>query len=128
MIITKKSMSRRALLRGLGTAVAMPLLDAMSPALAAKGENGAGPVRRMAFLYVPNGIIMKDWTPKAEGKEFEFPRTLKPVEQYKDGLLVLSGLEHQNGFSLGDGAGAHARAGATWLTGVHPKKTEGADI
>src|SRR5213592_2485840 len=103
MIIMKKSMSRRALLRGLGTAVAMPLLDAMSPALAAKSEIGAGPVRRMAFLYVPNGIIMKDWTPKTEGAGYEFSRTLKPVEAFRDNLLVLSDLDHYNGQSLGDG-------------------------
>src|SRR6266545_5189811 len=128
MIIMKKSMSRRAVLRGLGTAVAIPLLDAMSPALAAKGENGAGPVRRMAFLYVPNGIIMKDWTPKTDGAGFEFPLTLKPVEKFRENLLVVSGLDQYNGQSLGDGVGDHARAGATWLTGAHPKKTEGADI
>jgi hypothetical protein len=82
----------------------------------------------MAFVYVPNGIIMKDWTPAAEGSGFAFSRTLKPIEQYREKLLVLSGLDHYNGQSLGDGAGDHARAGATWLTGVHPKKTQGADI
>ncbi|MGH9674158.1 MAG: DUF1552 domain-containing protein, partial [Bryobacteraceae bacterium] len=128
MMITGKSLPRRTFLRGLGTAVALPMLDAMAPALAAPSKSGAAPVRRMAFLYVPNGIIMKDWTPKAEGAGFEFSRTLKPVEPFRDKMLVLSGLDHYNGQSLGDGPGDHARAGATWLTGVHPRKTQGADI
>jgi hypothetical protein len=128
MIITKKSLPRRTFLRGLGTVAALPLLDAMTPALAGPARTAASGAPRIAFLYVPNGIIMKDWTPETEGPGFEFPRTLQPVEQFRDKLLVLSGLDHYNGQSLGDGAGDHARAGATWLTGVHPRKTEGADI
>lgn len=128
MMITKKSLHRRTFLRGLGAAMALPLLDSMTPAFASPARNAAGAATRMAFLYVPNGIIMKDWTPATEGAGYEFPRTLKPVEAFRDNLLVLSDLNHNNGFSLGDGAGDHARAGATWLTGVHPKKTQGADI
>jgi hypothetical protein len=128
MIITGKSLNRRTLLRGLGSAIALPFLDAMAPALAAPGRSAANPVARMAFLYVPNGIIMKDWTPAADGKGYEITKTLKPVEAFRDRMLVLTGLDHYNGQSLGDGAGDHARAGATWLTGVHPKKTQGADI
>ena len=124
MIITKKSLSRRALLRGFGTAVALPFLDSMSPALAAAKKT---PVR-MAFLYVPNGIIMKDWTPAAEGAGYQLSKTLEPLAAYREKMLVLSGLDQYNGQSLGDGAGDHARAGASWLTGVHPKKTLGADI
>jgi hypothetical protein len=123
-LVTCKSLSRRTLLRGLGAAVALPLLDSMTPALSA----APAPVKRVVFLYTPNGIIMKDWTPAAEGATFEFTPTLKPIERFRDQLLVLTGLEHHNGEGLGDGAGDHARAGATWLTGVHPKKTEGADI
>lgn len=126
MMITRKALNRRTLLRGMGAAVALPFLDSMSPAFAA--NSGAKTPMRMAFLYVPNGIIMKDWTPAAEGRGFEFTRTLKPVEAFRENLCVLSGLDHYNGQSLGDGAGDHARAGATWLTGVHPKKTQGADI
>src|SRR5262249_38260864 len=76
---------------------------------------------------VPNGIIPKDWLPKTEGKGFDFMPTMKPLEAYRDDVLVLSNLAQVNGRALGDGAGDHARAGATWLTGVHPKKTEGAD-
>src|SRR5258708_29354338 len=83
---------------------------------------------RMAFLYVPNGIIMKDWTPVGEGPGYQLSKTLQPLAELREKFLVLSGLDHYNGQSLGDGAGDHARAGATWLTGVHPKKTLGNDI
>lgn len=124
MILTKKALSRRTLLRGLGTAVALPMLDAMRPALAA---TPSAPVRT-AYLYVPNGIIMKDWTPAAVGRGFEFTKTLKSLEPLREHITVLSGLDHFNGQALGDGPGDHARAGATWLTGVHPKKTQGRDI
>ncbi len=128
MIITRKALSRRTLLRGFGTALALPLLDSMSPALAAPNRSGAKPAVRMAFLYVPNGIIMKDWTPATEGPGYALTKTLEPLAAYRDKMLVLSGLDQYNGQSLGDGAGDHARAGASWLTGVHPKKTLGADI
>jgi len=124
MIITRKSLSRRSLLRGFGTAMALPFLDSMSPAFAASKK---APVR-MAFLYVPNGIIMKDWTPAGEGSAYQLSKTLEPLAAYREKMLVLSGLDQHNGQSLGDGAGDHARAGASWLTGVHPKKTQGADI
>ncbi len=129
MTFSNKSLSRRTLLRGLGTAIALPVLDSMVPALraaAAKGS-GAAPVR-MSFVYVPNGIIMKDWTPVGVGADFALSPVLKPLEAYRDKTLILSGLAHKNGRALGDGPGDHARAGATFLTGVHPKKTEGADI
>lgn len=108
----------------MGATVALPFLDAMTPAFAA----ATAPVKRAAFLYTANGVIMQDWTPEQTGAGFAFPRTLQPVEPFRDNLLVLTGLAHRNGESLGDGAGDHARAGATWLTGVHPKKTLGADI
>ncbi|HVW84570.1 MAG TPA: DUF1552 domain-containing protein [Bryobacteraceae bacterium] len=128
MIITKKALHRRMFLRGIGTAVALPLLDSMIPAMAATRLTPAKPAIRMGFCYVPNGIIQKDWVPKAEGAGFEFMATMKPLEPFRDNLIVLSNLAQINGRALGDGAGDHARAGATWLTGVHPKKTEGADI
>lgn len=128
MILTRKSLSRRTLLRGVGSALALPLLDAMSPALAGPARTAGKAPLRMAFLYVPNGIIMKDWTPAAEGAGYELTKTLSSLEPFRGDMLVMSGLDHYNGQSLGDGAGDHARAGATWLTGVHPKKTPGADI
>ena len=127
MIITRKHLPRRTFLKGAGTAVALPLLDAMTPALAATGAAAAAPVR-LAIVYVPNGIVMKDWTPKMAGRDFEFTRILKPLEGFRKDLFVLSGLDDHNGNALGDGPGDHARAGAAILTGVHCKKTAGADI
>ena len=82
----------------------------------------------MAFIYVPNGIIMKDWTPEATGAAFELPRTLEPLKAYKDQMLLMSGLAQTTGGRSGDGPGDHARAAASYLTGVHPRKTSGADI
>jgi hypothetical protein len=127
MIITRKTLARRTFLRGIGTAIALPMLDSMFPALAGAGDTTKPPVR-LGFVYVPNGIIPKDWLPKAEGPGFEFMPTMKALEPYREKLLVLSNLAQVNGRALGDGGGDHARAGATWLTGVHPKKTQGADI
>jgi hypothetical protein len=108
--------------------MALPLLDSMVPAMkAAKNTAAASPVR-LGFVYVPNGIIPAAWTPAAEGANFEFMRSMKALEPFRERLLVMSGLAQINGRALGDGAGDHARAGATWLTGAHPKKTEGAGI
>jgi Protein of unknown function (DUF1552) len=126
MIVTRKHLPRRAFLKGTGALLALPFLDSMVPAFAAKGA--AAPPTRLGFVYVPNGIIASSWLPKGEGTGFEFNSTMKALEPYRENLLVLSNLAQINGRSLGDGAGDHARAGATWLTGVHPKKTEGADI
>jgi len=127
MIATRKHLSRRSLLRGLGTAIALPLLDAMTPAFAAPAQAKSAPLR-LAYLYVPNGIIMDDWTPATEGKTFDLPRILAALESFRDNVLVPTGLRQNNGYPLGDGPGDHARAAATFLTGVHPKKTYGADI
>ncbi|HEY3839477.1 MAG TPA: DUF1552 domain-containing protein [Bryobacteraceae bacterium] len=128
MIITKKSISRRSLLQGMGASIALPLFDAMIPAMAATRLTAAKPAVRMAFCYVPNGIIPKAWLPTATGAGFEFQSSMKPLEPFRDQTLVLSNLMQRGGRALGDGAGDHARAGASWLTGVHPKKTEGSDI
>jgi hypothetical protein len=102
------------------------MLDAMVPAFAS--EAPAGKAMRLAFAYVPNGIVMETWKPATAGVGFEFPATIKSLEPFRDHLFVLSGLAHHNGEALGDGGGDHARAGATFLTGVHPRKTMGADI
>lgn len=127
-MITRKHLPRRTFLRGLGTAVALPMLDAMSPAFARPAREAAKGATRLAFIYVPNGIIMQDWTPEATGRGFELPKTLEPLKAQQDSLLILSGLTQNNGRALGDGPGDHARAAASYLTGVHPRKTAGADI
>lgn len=129
MINTGKHLDRRTFLRGVGAAIALPMLDAMAPALASPATAAAAkaPVR-LAFSYVPNGVTMKDWKPAITGADFEFSRILKPLEPFRKDLFVLSGLDHHNAEALGDGGGDHARAGACFLTGVHPKKTAGADI
>ena len=125
MIITRKQLPRRTFLKGLGTAIALPMLDAMTPALAAAPK---APVR-LAFLYVPNGVVNIDWwRPKGEGRNFEFSRLMKPLESLREDIFALSGLNDNNGNALGDGPGDHGRAGASFLSGVHCKKTAGADI
>jgi hypothetical protein len=128
MIVTKKHIPRRAFLRGAGVALALPILDSMVPAFAGTANTAANPAVRMGFVYVPNGIIESSWLPKEVGSGFTFNNTMKGLEPFREQLLVLSNLAQINGRSLGDGGGDHARAGASWLTGVHPKKTEGADI
>lgn len=128
MIITKIALNRRTFLRGLGTTLALPFLDAMVPAMAATRLTAANPAVRMAFIYVPNGIIQKAWMPSKVGTGYDFASTMKPLEPFRDKMLVLSNLMQNGGRSLGDGAGDHARAGASWLTGIHPKKTEGSTI
>ena len=126
MIITHRHLPRRTFLKGMGAVIALPMLDAMTPAFA-RPLQGTRPLR-LAFTYVPNGITMAEWTPKADGALVELPRVLKPLEPFRKQTLVLSGLAQRNGNALGDGPGDHARAAASYLTGVHPKKTAGADI
>jgi hypothetical protein len=129
MIITKKCLPRRSFLRGAGALVALPLLDAMVPALTALAGSAAARIRRLGIVYVPNGIIMEKWTPAEEGKGFALTPMLQPLAPYRDRLLVVSGLDDGAGIPLpGEGGGDHARAAATFLTGVHAKKTEGPDI
>ena len=123
-MVTKKHLSRRTFLHGVGATIALPYLDAMTPAFA----SAAKPVTRAAFVYTANGIIMKDWTPTETGNNFDLSKTLSPLRNFQDQTVVISGLDHKNGEALGDGPGDHARAGASWLTGAHPKKTRGADI
>src|SRR5580704_13557236 len=122
MYITGKALSRRTVLRGMGTAaIALPFLDSMSPALAAPTKS---PVR-LAFLYVPNGIMMRDWNPAVdyEGKFREFPRAMKPLEAFRDDMLQLGNLTHNSGRALLDGAGDHGRCSGSYLTGIQVKKT-----
>ena len=118
-MITGKSISRRAMLRGAGAAIALPCLDSMVPAFAA---TPARPVR-MAFFYVPNGMIMDSWNPSYEGKLQELPRTLKALEPYKDDILQLGNLTHNTARALLDGAGDHGRCSGSYLTGIQVKKS-----
>jgi len=129
MIITKMALPRRTFLRGMGTVVALPLLDAMVPALSAASQTAAAPVRRLGFVYIPNGAIMDQWTPAAEGKGFELSPILKPLEAHRDRITVVSNLDSRPAEAAqGEGSGDHARASAVWLSGIHPKRTEGADL
>jgi hypothetical protein len=104
----------------MGVALALPMLDAMTPALAAPARS----IVRLGFVYVPNGIVMDKWKPLSAGADFQLMPTMQPLEPFRQHLTVFSGLAQAQGRALGDGAGDHARAGATWLTGVHPKKSE----
>jgi hypothetical protein len=129
MIITKKAIPRRTFLRGTNAILALPLLDAMVPAFAAASDLVAKPIARLSFVYVPNGVIMDNWTPATEGVAFELTPILKPLAPFRDRLLVLSGLAHNEAHSLpGEAGGDHSRASASFLTCVHPNKTEGANL
>src|SRR5437867_2159559 len=127
MMVFKKVMPRRTFLRGAGAVLSLPLLDSMVPAFA-QGTQSSSPTR-LQFVYVPQGIIMDKWTPVAEGASFEMTPIMAPLAPFRDRLLVLSGLAHDNATAQdGEGAGEHARASAVFLTSVHPKKTEGLDF
>jgi hypothetical protein len=117
--IERKALGRRTFLQGVGAAVALPFLDAMAPAMSAAPK---APVR-MAMVYVPNGIIMNEWNPAAEGALGTLGRVLKPMEPLKDDILLLGNLTHNGGRALLDGAGDHGRCCGTYLTGVHVKKS-----
>jgi hypothetical protein len=119
--------SRRTVLRGVGTAIALPWLEAMRPAFA-RSPHVIGAPRRMLFVYVPNGVNMRAWTPAAEGAAFALPPTLEPLAPHKPDLLVLSGLTQDKARANGDGPGDHARACAAFLTASQPFKTNGAEI
>jgi hypothetical protein len=121
-MMTRKKLSRRTLLRGAGTAVALPFLDAMAPAMASSTLPGGRP-NRMLFVYVPNGIDMRYWNTESEGALGKLPRILAPLEPYKQDMLMLSNLTQNNGRALLDGAGDHGRCCGAYLTGVQPRKS-----
>jgi hypothetical protein len=124
------SLSRRHFLRGLGACFALPAFESIRPLqlVAAEAAARTAPVR-MAFLYVPNGTIPGAWWPAGDaGKDFALPRTLQPLEKVRHQLQIISGLDDINADPGPDGAGDHARAGGTFLTGVRIKKTAGSDI
>ena len=129
MIVTKKYLPRRTFLRGLGVTLALPMLDSMVPAFGATRASAAQAIRRLGVVYVPNGMFMPNWTPAVEGGALDITQTLQPLAPYTDRLLMVSGLCSEEGIARpGEGAGDHARAAGAFLTGVHPKKTEGHDI
>ena len=116
MFITKMKLPRRTFLRGAGAALALPLLDAMVPALSAKSVT-APP--RLGFVYVANGVIQDQWTPRTEGAGFELTPILRPFAPVREQITIISGLAHLQADTFGDGTGDHPRASAAWLTGVH---------
>jgi hypothetical protein len=129
MMVTKKHLPRRTFLRGLGVSLALPMLDSMMPAFGGTKALAAQTVRRLGTVYVPNGMFMPNWTPALENGPLEITETLQSLAPFKDDLLMVSGLCSEEGIARpGEGAGDHARAAGAFLTGVHPKKTEGHDI
>ena len=129
MMIFKKSIPRRTFLRGAGTALALPLLDAMFPAFASAAQTASRTATRLSFLAVPNGIIMDKWTPAAIGGEYPITPVLEPLAAFQDRMLVLSGLANNEARKLEfEIAGDHPRACSAYLTATHPKMTSGADI
>lgn len=119
---------RRTFLRGTGVTMALPLFDAMLPEIARAAANTPAAPLRMAFLYVPNGVIQEDWSPEKEGRLEKLPPILSSLEPVKNDLQILSGLAHEKAESNGDGGGDHARSVATFLTGAQARKTSGKDI
>jgi hypothetical protein len=129
MFISKTHLPRRTFLRGLGATIALPLVDAMIPALSALAQTAARPVRRLGVVYVPNGMNIWRWRPATDGTQFELTPLLEPLAPFRDRLLVLSGLSNTTADAIpGEGGGDHSRGQAAFLTGVHAKKTQGPDF
>src|ERR1700684_3222886 len=125
MFVSKKSVNRRTLLRGMGTAMALPFLDAMAPAFKPLAKAAANPRLRFGVTYFPNGAIMQQFTPSTTGAGFAFTPILKPLEPFKDSLLLVTNLTRSHpGSQVGD----HAVSAAGFLTGVWPKRTEAEDV
>ncbi len=127
-IVTKKHLSRRTMLQGLGVAISLPLLDSMIPALTAQTKTAANVVPRLGCIYVPHGAVMDKWTPIGTGADFEFGPILSALQRHRENVIVVSNLSHHMAEALGDGGADHSRATATWLNGTHAKKTEGEDV
>lgn len=128
MFITKRHLHRRTFLKGAGVTLGLPLLDSMIPALTAQSRTAAQPVLRLGFVYIPHGAVISEWTPAKEGAGLELSPVLKPLEPVRDRVVVVSGLAHHQADSLGDGGADHARSSPTFLSAVHPKRTEGEDV
>ncbi len=128
MIVTRKALSRRTILKGMGAAIGLPFLEAMTPAFARSVLAGPEAPVRLAWFYVPNGIDMRNWTPAAEGTLGTLPGILAPFEPVKKDILILSNLTTHWGRPLQAGAGDHGRALGSYMTGVEVYKTAGADL
>ena len=135
MIITKKCLPRRTFIRGMGTTLALPLLDSMVPALSALAKTSANPVRRLGFIYFPHGSVswapgdQNLWTPPGGGGPLSLSPILQQLEPVKEQMLVLTNMEHKNAQGNGtDGNAEHTRSNASWLSAARPKMTEGADV
>src|SRR5688572_91726 len=116
MFITKRALPRRTFLRAMGATVALPMLDAMVPALSAQRLK---PTPRLGFIYIANGVIQNLWNPTTTGAGFELTPILRAFANVRESVNVLSGLSHLQADTFGDGTGDHPRASAVWLTGVH---------
>jgi uncharacterized protein DUF1552 len=129
-LITRKHLPRRTFLRGLGAALSLPLLDSMVPAQTPLSKTAAQPQIRLGLCFIPHGAVINNWTPIGEGSDFEISRTLAPLEPFRNQLVVVSNLAHRNAAPAGpgDNGGDHTRSPAVYLNGVHPKRTDGADI
>lgn len=128
MFITRKHLSRRTVLRGLGVSLSLPLLESMVPALTALSKSAGAPVRRLGVFYVPNGMSMQYWLPKTEGALTEMPPTLQSLAEFKDRVLLCGGLADEPANLVKGGGGDHARSAGTFLTCVPFKITPGADV
>jgi hypothetical protein len=127
MSIEQSRLTRRTVLRGLGVSLALPWLESLAPQAAAAVPEGSAP-QRMAFMFVPNGVHLPDWTPGQYGYGFDLPHILSPLAPVQDDIIVISGLTHDKGRANGDGAGDHARSASVFLTGAQPRKTAGENI
>ena len=124
MVITKLALPRRTFIRGIGATVALPFLDAMVPAMRAQAK--AAP--RFTAIYCGNGANMGEWTPATDGVGFQMSSSLKPIEAYRDRLMVVTGLDNFQATDQGDVGGQHPRAAPAFMSCAHPKQTEGADV
>ena len=124
LILTDKHLSRRTLLRGAGVAIALPMLDIMQSSVAASPQ--VQTVNRLAVVYVPNGIVMQDWVPESTGTDFALPRILKPLEEFREDITIISGLANMAARSAR--GGGHAKASGSFLSGSQPKFTAGPDV
>ena len=123
MIVTKMALPRRTFLRGLGSTLALPLLDAMIPAVSAKAAQVAGSVRRLGYVYIPMGMNPVPWIPKAEGRITELSPSLASLTPYLDDLTVVTNLELRNAYTTGN----HASSNCAFLSCMRAKRTEGSD-